>query len=589
MLRSSDLQDPASAWHLLLDRLDCGIAVYDRERRLVTFNEEFRYQYQPVAGHIVPGLRFDDLLCLVVGAGLVPQARGREAEWIQARARDFGSGRAPIERQMADGRWRRITETRLADGGVLSFSADITELVEKRRALQQALEAARTAHEHLDDAIEALPAGFELWDADDRLVLCNRELRRMYPKIADALQPGARFEDLVRANHAAGALVVPDDELQSYIARRSAERGSSQEPADHATDEGRWYRVYHRPTRNGALVGVRLDVTELRRERAAAEQARHDAEAARRQLADAIAALPDGFALFDADDRLVVCNERYRNLYRETAAAIVTGARFEDLLRYGLANSQYPQAAGQEEAWLAARLNRHRHPGGPEIQQLPGNRWLRIDERITRDGGIAGVRTEVTELVRREQQLTELNRELNEARSRLEVLSETDSLTGISNRRRFDRRLAEEWSRVVRHTTPLGLLLVDIDHFKRFNDRHGHQAGDDCLRRVALVLDACAGRPTDVVARYGGEEFAILLPHTGRDEAVALAQRCVAAIDAAAIAHGDSPVARQVTVSVGMAWAERGEGLRGQPLLLAADAALYRAKAAGRHRAECAV
>jgi diguanylate cyclase (GGDEF)-like protein len=577
-LRSADLRDRDSPWHLLLDRLDCGIAIYDPETRLVTCNQEFRRQYRPVAEHIVPGLRFGELLRRVVHAGLVPQASGREAEWIAARERDFGRSDAPFERQMVDGRWRRISETRLADGGVMSFSADITELVEKRRALQQALEAARTAHERLDDAIEALPAGFELWDAEDRLVLCNGELRRMYPAIADALQPGARFQDLVRANHAAGALQVPAAELESYIARRREQRGRSAEPADHATGDGRWYRVFHRPTRHGALVGVRLDVTELRNQRVAAEQARADAEAARRRLGDAIEALPDGFALFDADDRLVLCNARYRALYRESAALIEPGVRFETLLRHGLAQGQYPQAAGDEPGWLAARLQQHREPKGPFLQQLPGNRWLRIDERITRDGGIAGVRSEVTELVRREQQLTELNAELGAARARLEQLSETDALTGIANRRRFDRRFTEEWSRVVRHGAALGLLLVDIDHFKAYNDRHGHQAGDDCLRRVAALLDGCAGRPTDVVARYGGEEFALLLPHMRRDE--------VGAVDAAALDHGASPVARQVTISVGLAWAERGDAAQGRALLAAADAALYRAKATGRHRVE---
>jgi diguanylate cyclase (GGDEF)-like protein len=391
-----------------------------------------------------------------------------------------------------------------------------------------------------------------------------------------------------------------------------------------------------------------MDVTELRDERAAAERARQEAEVARRQLADAIEALPDGFALFDADDRLSICNARYRELYRETAPALQPGARFEDLLRYGLAHGQYPQAAGREAEWLAERLERHRAPSGPQIQELPGNRWLRIDERQTRDGGIAGVRTEVTELVRREQQLTELNARLAEAHAQVEALSQTDALTGIANRRRFDTRLGEEWTRlvrhdatlglllvdidhfkhyndhhghqqgdaclrrvaqllagcaarptdvvaryggeewtrVVRHGTTLGLLLVDIDHFKRYNDRHGHQQGDACLRRVAQLLAGCAARPTDVVARYGGEEFAILLPHASRAETATIAERCVAAVDAAHIDLGWSQGVGRVSVSVGAAWAGNAEPRRQDLLVRAADEALYRAKAAGRH---CAV
>jgi diguanylate cyclase (GGDEF)-like protein len=324
-------------------------------------------------------------------------------------------------------------------------------------------------------------------------------------------------------------------------------------------------------------------VTELRNERAAAELARHEAEVAQRQLADAIEALPDGFALFDADDRLSICNARYREIYRETAPALEPGARFEDLLRYGLAHGQYPQAVGRESEWLAERLARHRAPSRPQIQELPGNRWLRIDERPTRDGGIAGVRTEVTELVRREQQLTELNARLAEAHAQVEALSQTDALTGIANRRRFDTRLDEEWTRVVRYGQTLGLLLVDIDHFKRYNDRHGHQQGDACLRCVAQLLAGCASRPTDVVARYGGEEFAILLPHVNRAETASVAQRCLMAIDEACLPMGDSPRAGQVTISIGAAWVGHGEARRQDLLVRAADEALYRAKAAGRH------
>jgi diguanylate cyclase (GGDEF)-like protein len=168
----------------------------------------------------------------------------------------------------------------------------------------------------------------------------------------------------------------------------------------------------------------------------------------------------------------------------------------------------------------------------------------------------------------------------------VEALSQTDALTGIANRRRFDTRLGEEWTRVVRHGTTLGLLLVDIDHFKRYNDRHGHQQGDACLRRVAQLLAGCAARPTDVVARYGGEEFAILLPHASRAETATIAERCVAAVDAAHIDLGWSQGVGRVSVSVGAAWAGNAEPRRQDLLVRAADEALYRAKAAGRH---CAV
>jgi diguanylate cyclase (GGDEF)-like protein len=569
----------AIAWQHLLDHLACGIVLYDAEDRLVLCNADFRQMYAALADELVPGRRFEEILRRAVARGLIAEAAGREEDWVRERLRAHAEPSGPIVRRMPGGRWRRIIEARLSDGSHLAFSVDITEQVARSEEAEQALQAARLARERLDDAIEALPAGFELWDADERLVAFNSELARLYPALADLLRPGVAWEELVRANHARGALAVAAEDLDGYIDRRRAERQAALHSATHATGDGRWIRTIERPTRDGGLVGVRVDITEQREQRAAAE-------AATQRLHDAIEALPDGFALYDAADRLVVCNARYRELYRESAPAMTLGVRFEDILRYGLAQGQYPQAAGREQEWLAERLQRHRHPGAPEIQQLPGNRWLRIDERVTRDGGVAGVRTEVTELVRREQQLVELNARLDEARARLEQQSETDALTGIANRRRFDRRLAEDWSRLVRHRTPFTLMLGDVDHFKRYNDSYGHPAGDLCLRQVAERLAGCANRPTDMVARYGGEEFAVLLPHATPEAAMAQAARFLAAVDEARIEHRDSPVARFVTLSLGVAVADLAIHADAADVVEAADRALYRAKSAGRHRAE---
>jgi diguanylate cyclase (GGDEF)-like protein len=582
--RASEPLASAEAWQELLDHLDCGIVLYDKHDRLVLCNALFRRLYGPLADELVPGRRFEDTLRLAVARGLLPQAAGREEAFIRERLAARAEPGPPIVRLMADGRWRRINETRLPDGSRLAFSVDITDEVHKAEQLEQALESARVVGERLDDAIEALPAGFELWDADDRLVACNAELGRLYPAVAQLLRPGSSWEAIVRANHAAGALDVPAEQLGAYIEARRVERRQADEAGVHRTGTGRWIRTVYRPARGGGLVGVRIDVTELREQRAAAERAQRAAEEATARLHDAIEALPEGFALYDADDRLVVCNRRYRELYAESAPAMVLGARFEDILRHGLAHGQYPQAVGREEAWLAARLERHRHPGSPETQELPGNRWLRIDERVTRDGGVAGVRTDVTELVRREQQLMELNRQLDAARERLEQLSETDALTGIANRRQFDRRLGDEWARLSRYGGALTLMLLDVDHFKRYNDRHGHQAGDHCLRRVAEILAGCARRPGDLVARYGGEEFAFLLPHTDIEAAARVASRVMSAVDAAALEHRDSPTAPHITLSAGIAQASDGVPADAQALLAAADRALYRAKEAGRHR-----
>jgi diguanylate cyclase (GGDEF)-like protein len=246
-----------------------------------------------------------------------------------------------------------------------------------------------------------------------------------------------------------------------------------------------------------------------------------------------------------------------------------------------------PQIRGADELerWLAERQQLRLHPGEPHVQQL-GERWVRVHERRTRDGGLVAIRLDITELVRRDHALSQLNERLAQLNDELSTMSYTDALTGLANRRRFDDKLADETARALRHGLPLALLVVDVDHFKRYNDCHGHPAGDACLQRIAALLRGCAGRGSDVVARIGGEEFALLLPHQTAADGRAVALRVHSRLAAAQIEHGDSPVGPHVTVSIGLADLDGAGRIDAATLLAAADAALYRAKQRGRNRSE---
>jgi diguanylate cyclase (GGDEF)-like protein/PAS domain S-box-containing protein len=169
------------------------------------------------------------------------------------------------------------------------------------------------------------------------------------------------------------------------------------------------------------------------------------------------------------------------------------------------------------------------------------------------------------------------------ANDQLKALSETDTLTGIANRRKFDEAFERELRRSQRAGSHLALLLVDIDRFKLFNDSYGHSAGDDCLRHVAHALAAHLKRPADLVARYGGEEFAVILPDMALDGAGRLAEDLRQAISDLGIAHALNG-GGVVTVSIGVAGARCDREISGKSLLEAADAALYRAKNEGRNR-----
>ncbi|MEM8877396.1 MAG: diguanylate cyclase [Pseudomonadota bacterium] len=290
------------------------------------------------------------------------------------------------------------------------------------------------------------------------------------------------------------------------------------------------------------------------------------AQLAENRLLDAVDALPDGFVLYDHEDRLVLCNDRYRAIYAESAHAMVQGATFESIIRAGVENGQYPEAAGQEEEWISERLRRHKQSDISIEQSLPGDRWLRIEERRTREGGYVGFRVNITELKRQQRELARL--------------AWTDSLTGALNRRRFWTLGNLELNRAMRSGSPVSMIVLDVDHFKSINDAYGHAAGDAVLvELVGRWTEALRGH--DILGRMGGEEFAILLPDTDLQGAVALAERLREQTADRGVASGEHHI--QATVSAGIYQIPEG-GVDLEDCLKNADDALYRAKEAGRNQ-----
>ncbi len=204
---------------------------------------------------------------------------------------------------------------------------------------------------------------------------------------------------------------------------------------------------------------------------------------------------------------------------------------------------------------------------------------VEVKVSVVPDGG-AGLHAlivrDMTEQLEFENRLLESREELEAANAKLWALSATDALTGLQNRRSFDARLNQCYGASRRNGRPLSLLLLDVDHFKSFNDTYGHQAGDDVLRIVARALRDCV-RTTDVLARYGGEEFVVILPDTDEDGAVALAERCRRAVAA------ENWTQRPVTVSIGASTLADATG-DAAALVREADEALYRSKESGRNR-----
>lgn len=282
-----------------------------------------------------------------------------------------------------------------------------TGVLTDRTAEREAQETARMLQERLIAAIETVPDGFVLFDAEDRLVICNQKYREIYGQASELMQPGTLFEDGLRAGVERGDYVAAIGREEDWIAERmEAHRNPPVEPIEQQLSNGLWIRITERRTPEGGIVGFRTDITEIK-------QRELDLRVAQERLVSAIEAVPDAFVLYDADDRMVICNQKYRDFYADSADVMVPGNSFEHIIRTGAERGQYAEANGRVEEWVTERLDLHRNPPEkPLEQQLGDGRWLRIIERRTPEGGTVGFRIDISELKRREIELQESERRL---------------------------------------------------------------------------------------------------------------------------------------------------------------------------------
>ena len=250
-----------------------------------------------------------------------------------------------------------------------------------------------------------------------------------------------------------------------------------------------------------------------------------------------------------------------------TGTPALAGVNVDDLPRVQRIVAALKQ--GELEETRIIYRTRHRQKG--EI-------WLETALRTTRDpdtgmvNGVVAISRDMTEHKDLEQKLA--------------ALARLDGLTGLANRRHFDEKLRDEWARASRDGTALSLLLIDVDHFKGYNDQHGHQAGDECLISVARFIAVQAQRPADLAARYGGEEFVLLLPGTDAAGCAQIGERIRQTLHDLRLPHAMNPPSKCVTVSLGGAtgWPNAEEPTDHTSLIAAADSALYAAKTLGRNR-----
>ncbi len=382
-----------------IEALDEGFALFDADDKLVMCNSRYQETRDIPVYFVRPGMRYEEILRKGIEIGAFNPGDDREA-WVEARLTEQCNPSGHRQRRTPDGRTLMISKLRTSGGGTVNLRRDISAQVR--------------AEQRLRDAIESINEGFALYDAEDRLVMCNRRYRdRTFD--ASYLQPGVSFEQHVR--HIAEVKGTPGDEpVEDFVARRVREHHAAAGSVEVSADNGTAFLVTDRRTADGGIVTIRTDITAQKQ----AEQ----------RLRDAIENIPDGFVLYDAEDRIVVSNPRLLELFPRSRDSLSPGVTFAEQVRAAVRSGDILDAVGREDQWIQERVAHHQEPQSAWETRLSNGVWVRATERRTREGGVVGIWTDITELKRREFELRGQEIQLRESEARFRNLVE-GSVQGI--------------------------------------------------------------------------------------------------------------------------------------------------------------
>jgi diguanylate cyclase (GGDEF)-like protein/PAS domain S-box-containing protein len=292
------------------------------------------------------------------------------------------------------------SRVRLLGEGERARNAEAIDLKEQANA--------REIANRFDTALNNMSQGLCFFDGEQRLIVCNRRYIDMYGLRPETVKPCMLLAEIVDLRFEAGSF--PAMTRDEYLRWRN-NLVASEEVHDTIVElaNGRVFQICHRPMSDRGWVATHEDITERYRAEKALTEAKSNAEraeiaarVAHATLIDALDVVPEGLVILDSDDRYILWNRRYAEVYAESRDVLAPGVSFEEMLRIGLVRGQYPDATGCEEQWLRERLARHAQPHSTHEQQLSGDRWVRIEERRTAAGGSIGVRIDITDLKRRE-------------------------------------------------------------------------------------------------------------------------------------------------------------------------------------------
>ena len=424
--------------------------------------------------------------------------------------------------------------------------------------LKRSKDSFEHANHLLNTALKNMTYGLCMFDRNQRLVVGNERYAEMYAIAPEKTKPGTTLREILEERVRIGK--APEN-AGEYIRTRL------QEVATHTPlykedqlRDGRVYAVSHQPMPDGGWVAIHQDITEHKTIERALIESTAALKASNERFAAALQNMSQGLCMFDSARKVLVANERYRQIYELPEHLVQPGTPISQIIEFRAARGNYDGPVTPES--LASRLN-----NPTDIEKLGNGRVIMILRHAMADGGWLTTHEDITERWRNE--------------ARVSYLAHHDALTGLANRSALVEKIEDACARCRRWSEKFNVLLIDLDRFKQVNDTFGHPVGDELLVEVAERLKSTL-RETDVLARLGGDEFAIIQSnHTGQDDAAeTLATRIVALISEPFSVDGNVV---SIGTSIGIALAP-SHGTQANDLLKMADLALYQAKDFGRNR-----
>jgi len=384
--------------------LPSGFSIHDADTRLIVWNDAYETAAGGrAAGLLERGMAHEEMLREMTRRGLTqPENAARGETWIAEMVTHHKTSFGEREMATREGQWIRISKHPTREGGVVTLVTDLTETKTRERDLEVARDASARTMQRLTDAIESMPHGFVLFDADDRLVLCNRHFLEYYPAIADITKPGVHVRDMLETAARRGQIPLGDRSLEEWLDWRMAGRRQPGEPIESRLSTGRWVLIGERRTAEGGLAGIYSDITDLKAREAELERARGQAADAHEKLILAMEAMDDGIAFLDGDEKLILCNEAYRRFMRHLPEIVTPGTELHAAMRH--AGKVVVPPDEDSAAWADRQLATIRS-GRPALIPYGPKQWARVSMRYEADRRSVILVSDVSEERQRQREL----------------------------------------------------------------------------------------------------------------------------------------------------------------------------------------